>query len=329
MRGRTRSAAAGSTLLAALVMSLGFLFAFADPAAARPAQVSIAIFDDDADRAMFPGLNLAPDHTYTQCLRIQAQALEPQDSVRLAAVDVAGTLAAHLQLTVELGDGARYGDCAGFTGAVLFQGSLADLAASGTRGVATGWTPDADPARSFRVTVALDASTPQGVTAEGSFVWQLTSNASPEVTPTTPTPTPTPTTTPTTATPAAPTTPTTTSTTDPTDPTPSVTPESSPSPTTRPTVPGGGSSSGGGSRIEPDLTLGRALARVQEVSRQVAVTVGAVVSRPQYPLLALLFALAFLIVQDRIDRRDPKLAVSSVRQRDNEVFFPDRFGGAL
>ena len=43
----------------------------------------------------------------------------------------------------------------------------------------------------------------------------------------------------------------------------------------------------------------------------------------------LLFALAFLIVQDRIDRRDPKLAVSSVRQRDNEVFFPDRFGGAL
>lgn len=51
-------------------------------------------------------------------------------------------------------------------------------------------------------------------------------------------------------------------------------------------------------------------------------TVGAVVSRPQYPLLALLFALAFLIVQDRIDRRDPKLTVSSVRQRDDEVSFP-------
>lgn len=314
MRGRTGSRAAGSTVLAVLVMSLGFLFAFTDPAAAGPAQASIAIFDDDADRAMFPGLDLAPDHTYTQCLRIQARALEPQDSVRLAAVDVTGTLAAHLHLTVEIGDGARYGDCAGFTGAVVFEGSLAELAASGTRGVATGWMPDADPARSFRVTAALDATAGQGLTAEGSFLWQLTSNAAPQVTPT--------------PTPVAPTTITTTTMPTP-EPTPSATPDGSPSPTTAPTPPNGGSSTGGGSQIAPDLTLDHALAQVQEVGRRLAVTVGAVVSRPQYPLLALLFALAFLIVQDRIDRRDPKLAVTSVRQRDNEVFFPDRFGGAL
>jgi hypothetical protein len=33
----------------------------------------------------------------------------------------------------------------------------------------------------------------------------------------------------------------------------------------------------------------------------------------------------FLLVQDLIDRRDPKLAVARVTQRDDRVPFPDLF----
>ncbi|MBL8928502.1 MAG: hypothetical protein JNL54_00115, partial [Kineosporiaceae bacterium] len=329
----------GSPIVAALVMAAGFLFAFSDPAAAGQAQASIAIVDDDAGRALFHGALMAPGHDYTQCLRIQAGSLTGTDAVYLRAVEVDGSLAEHLDLRIEIGDGARYGDCASFVGEVVFDGSLRELAGADPQGIATGWHPAVHAARSFRITASLGpGAITQGEQAEGSFLWRLDSAGTAGGDPT-PTPSRTPTVSPTggpapsgatsasvtqTATPDSPTAsaPTSATTTDTTTATATATQGPGPGD-------GGSSSAGSETGLDADLTIGGTIAQLGEVARKLATTVTAVAVRPQYPLLALLLAVAFLIVQDRIDRRDPKLAVALTRQRDSELIFPDRFGGAL
>lgn len=337
MRAHEHSGRRGSPIVAALVMAAGFLFAFSDPAAAGQAQASIAIVDDDAGRALFHGALMAPGHDYTQCLRIQAGSLTGTDAVYLRAVEVDGSLAEHLDLRIEMGDGARYGDCASFAGEVVFDGSLRELAGADPQGIATGWHPAVHAARSFRITASLGpGAITQGEQAEGSFLWRLDSAGTPGGDPT-PTPTRTPTVSPTggpapsgatsasasvtqtqTATPDSPT------ASAPTSATATATATQGPGPGD-----GGSSSAGSETGLDADLTIGGTIAQLGEVARKLATTVTAVAVRPQYPLLALLLAVAFLIVQDRIDRRDPKLAVALTRQRDSELIFPDRFGGAL
>jgi hypothetical protein len=319
-------------LISVAVMVLGFLSAFADPAAGAT-QTSLAIFDDDGGRALFAGpLAMAPGRRYTQCLQIGARSADSRDMVRVGASDVSGDLAASLRLTIEIGEGGRFGDCAAFTGTELFTGTLDDLAAAGAgEGIATGWQPAAQADRSFRITAALDSGMrDQGVTAQGSFVWRLVDvtdsgqpppGASPSLGQT-PTPnvtvpgdgaaTPGP---------------------GETDPAPSPSPTGA-SPTSGPTpsvlVAGGtggtGDATGGSGRgSAPDLTIGGTLAQLGTVARQAQQAAAAVVTSPQYPLTAILLALGFLLIQDLIDRRDPKLAVAKRRQRDNEIDFPDRF----
>lgn len=315
-------------LVAAVVMSLGFLLSFADPAAGVARQASVSIFDDDAALAMFPGLTMAPGHEYAQCLLVGAEPGSAQDTVQFGASGVLGDLAQHLQLEVEVGTGGRFGDCSGFAGSSIFSGSLTDLAAAGQGyGVATGWSPAQSASTAFRITVRLDQTlSQQGLQAEGAFVWRLV------------------------GTPAAP-----PDSLEPTDslPEPSTepAPEPSPDPTGRPTPsaalvpsasPGLGPSSSaaptaiaGGrptpptgalpEEAEPDISIGKSLARLAEIVARAQRAAVAVVVEPQYPISAILVALGFLLIQDQIDRRDPKLAAVA-RQRDNEADFPDRFG---
>jgi hypothetical protein len=63
-----------------------------------------------------------------------------------------------------------------------------------------------------------------------------------------------------------------------------------------------------------------------QLARRLVSTTIATVATPQYPLTAFVLALLFLLVQDRIDRRDPKLATAAVSQRDQEIAVPDPFG---
>ncbi len=330
-----------SLFISVAVMALGFLSAFADPAAGAT-QASLAIFDDDGDRALFTGpLTMAPGRSYTQCLQVGATSADGGDMVRVGASDVSGDLASALWLTIDVGDGGRFGDCSAFTGAPLFAGTLAQLAAAGGgEGVATGWQPATIPDRSFRITASLDGGMrDQGLTAQGSFVWRLVDvsgsglpipSGSPTPTPT-PTPVPAPTPTPSVTVPGDPspspsepgTSPTATPTPTPTEPSPSV----------RATAarPGAGAERGGGGQTaggvsgSPDITIGGTLAQLGTVVRRAQQAVVAVVTSPQYPLTAIFLALGFLLVQDLIDRRDPKLAVAKRRQRENEIEFPDRF----
>jgi hypothetical protein len=317
-------------LVAAVVMSLGFLFSFADPAAGAQRQASVSIFDDDAALAMFPGLTMAPGHEYAQCLLVGAEPGTAQDTVQFGASGVIGDLAEHLQLDVEVGTGGQFGDCSGFAGSSIFTGSLADLAAAGQGyGVATGWSPAESAASAFRITVSLDPGmNQQGLQAEGAFVWRLvgTPPAPPaSLEPTDGLPEPS------------------------TDPLPEPSPEpigepspsvglgpsvsASPSlaPPASPTstaVAGSGATPPTGAlpvEAEPDISIGKSLARLAELLDRAQRAAVAVVVEPQYPITAILVALGFLLVQNQIDRRDPKLAAVA-RQRDNEADFPDRFG---
>lgn len=73
--------------------------------------------------------------------------------------------------------------------------------------------------------------------------------------------------------------------------------------------------------------LGALVQAVRTAIRQGTLLTSAVASRPQLPLGLLLLVALFLMVQDRIDARDPKLAHAATTQRDAELTFPDLFGG--
>jgi hypothetical protein len=76
-----------------------------------------------------------------------------------------------------------------------------------------------------------------------------------------------------------------------------------------------------------DLMLGGpvTVARLAAIrTAQAAILVG---RQPQIPLVLLMVVAAFLAVQDRIDRRDPKLAHAATSQREAELAFLDVFGG--
>lgn len=317
--------------------------ALSGAALAGQVQASASLFDDDSGVALFDGSSrITETVAQTACLLVAAAGASSTARVGLSAAGVSGTLAPDLQLTVEMGSGGHAGDCTGFTGSQVWQGTLTQLATpTPSTGYWTGWTPSTTPTRTFRVTAVLrPGSTATGQQAAADLVWRLVDEdvpvpPTPTVTPT-PTPTDTPTPTPT-ATDTVTDTPTST-------PTPTAATDTA-GPTGTPTEPpaGGGRVPGGDAGADrqqggagpdaaskPDLTLlGGTAAALRRVGAGMVTTAVEVVRQPQYPVAALLAAAAFLLVQGWIDRRDPKLQLAARSQRDNERTFPDQFGPAI
>lgn len=314
---RRRAASTGrqSLAVACLVLFVGFAWAFAAPAQGASAEGGVALFDDDGGRALFTAADkLAPGRPLAECVRVGSRTAMPGDQVWFAAADVSGALADHVTVTLESGTGGRFGDCTGFSGTPLFSGTLRALAtASAGNGLDTGWDPSSSDTRTFRVTVVMDpALTVQGLTARGDLVWRLYRDVvidpgGPTDTPTT-TPTDTPTGTPT----ASPTTPAPTTS----------------GPTATPTVPTGTTTTAPAPTDPPDVDLDAGsplLQTVREVAQRASQAAVAIVKAPQYPLAALLVAGLFLLVQDLIDRRDPKLVAAALHDEEDGEDFPDVF----
>jgi hypothetical protein len=101
-------------------------------------------------------------------------------TVRLYAT-VSGALRAHLDVTVEQGTGGSSGSCVGFTGQVIFSGTLAELglsAAGFTSGVGTFAPSTPGQEATYRISYTLRADTPdsaQGAGANASFIWEARS----------------------------------------------------------------------------------------------------------------------------------------------------------
>ena len=121
---------------------------------------------------------------------------------------------------------------------------------------------------------------------------------------------------------------------DPSSPTTSPSPSRSPKPalTGSPTeqagsgaTGSGGGGSGHGASRHADVVLGVPLPALRETARRIGDAALHIAQEPQYPLGVAALVGVFLLVQDLIDRRDPKLAGARVTSRDERLLFPDIF----
>jgi hypothetical protein len=356
----------------------------------------LLLSNDGAGSAVFSAAGLAPGDSRTNCVAVTYD--DTESAVLRLYGAAAGGAADALDFSVEVGSGATYGNCTGFTGATAYTGTLAAFALAHTDFATGVVVPDVAPGTpvSFRFTATVrDDNTAQGQTATATFTWEAQSVPAPPTTTTAPPPTTTttaaPATTTTTAAPAttttaAPATTTTVPVTAPTVTTPSTTvPATVPTTVTVPstvtvpalpvdvTVPAVGDltdATGDLSRTRrrPATTSGAddtgsttssttststttpAAAPTDNgltptdgagagqggaadsgptgwgaVFEFLAKVVAVAAKESSFPGSLLLIIALFLIAQDRIDRKDPKLALAPTH-RESALTFSDDGG---
>lgn len=300
MRGRD----AGRTRLAwaTVALVLGTVLMATQAAAAlldgpTETDLGIELSDDDAAAALFSATELAPGAPVAACLAIAFRS-SGAAALRLHGRSEGPTLAPRLQLVVEAGVGGRFGSCDGFAGTSIYRGTLEDFAAR-HHDYASGLPIAVPDASAFRLTVeVVDDNAAQGSEAGATFTWEARAvppgSQTTETTVTPPAATPT-TVTSTTSAPVVGTTATATSGA------PTPTGSHEPAPLGEPAP-----SSRRAKLIPRGEPRGDSLFQ--------AIWRGAVfvLERAAFPGLLLVVAGIFLLVQDRIDRKDPKLALAPV-----------------
>ena len=279
--------------------------------ASTAAATAVSLVDDDGGAALFSAGGLGPGQVQTACVGLTAGgSVDPTTEVALTADVAPGGLAPYLQLWVEDGSVPAGGSCSDFSGALVWSGTLAGLPPTGTAGIPTGWRPAVTSHSVYRITVRVrDDPRAQDLRTSATFRWSFTEASPPPVVPS---PAPT------TATPA------------PRSPSPSDAPTSSAEATAAPPAPWTGPPSTspvpvakGPARAvvqAPPLETGpaaavqAALAAAGEAVQKVGRTAVAVARNGQYPVALLGVVAAFLFLQGRLDRRDPKLALARVRE---------------
>ncbi len=331
--------------LAGAVLLLGLAGSWSAPARGSDARADLDLTSTAAGRSLFEaGQPIGTRHPVQACVVVATSGAQAGDRVTVTATGVEGSLAADLLLSVEVGTGGSGqpgpDGCTGFSGTEVFHGSLTQL---GAGPVPVGWDPAASPSRTFRFTAVAAAGAAQQARAAARIAWRLVPGPGLPPAPTTSPPT---TVTPTTVTPTTATT-TTPAVAPSTTPAvaPSTTPAVAPTPTPSRAMPRPSGhtpppASAGAARVvltRPGRTVGSALARLAGdtvsstlapflgvlTAQQVGQTVANVVASPQYPLGMGSAAVLFLLVQHRIDGRDPKLDEALLSSRDTELVFPD------
>ncbi len=256
--------------------------------------------DDDGDTPLFAAGNLRPGERVTGCVRV-THGGSKEAPVTLSGQG-SGPLDEFLDLEIEQGSGGGNGDCAGFSGTTLFDGTLAEFLqpADGSNGELPAWTAsDAARARTFRISVSLrDAAAAQGQTASASFEWQAPAEGEPPPRDSDPAPPASPAPAPTAHPQAA------------TEPDPRKSPAQRPDPVRS------GPESRPPTKSPPatgkDKTLLDAVGKVaSETGKRIAV-----------PSILGLLALLFMFAQNRLDRKDPKLALAPVHRDEKLRFGP-------
>ena len=149
----------------------------------------IPLGDDDSDQALFTVDDMYPGSSATNCLQVTADPQADGSEIRLSASGLNGSLISALQLRVDVGTGGRFGDCTGFVGETMYSGPMVDLAGGGpsTPGVTTGWSlVRGAETRTFRITVRVVGDNRlQGATGRADLQWiRVTASTSPVPTPT-------------------------------------------------------------------------------------------------------------------------------------------------
>jgi hypothetical protein len=273
-----------------------------------PTEITLA--HDAGASALFRAANLAPGTTLTNCVKIQYRSPGLERRVDLHA-EVTGDGAGFLGMAIDVGHGGGYGNCAGFTAdSPAYDGTLAGFADA---------HPDVESALTLRRVADIDELTvrfrfsvstdnaAQGTTADAGFVWTAVEDGPSTVEePASPLPSGPPTI-PTVPTPAAP-------SRTPTAPTPV---------TTRPDHGNGGGPAAGPDKppAEPKDFWHSAGDAIAEAAAVVLAKVVVPVARAGTVGVGMyLLVFVFLAVQNRIDRRDPKLALAPTKRRTDPVF---------
>ena len=269
---------------------------------------ALEVSDDDAASALFTVSKVAPGQPLTRCIALSYRG--PASAVvRLHGTSTGSGLDEALQMTVEAGSGGTFNDCSGFSGSVLlYRGSLAGFTATHgdvTSALDTFFPSQETETKAFRFSLTLDdAPEAQGRTASATFTWDA-AELPPPPPPAPPAPNP--------PAPAPP---------EPAPPAPAPTePTTPPGPApSEPTAAEAGarsSASGPKARTQPGAETGPqpstfvlAGRLAKEVSEKAA-----------FPIALLVVVGIFLMIQDRIDRKDPKLALAPV-YAEPDLYFP-------
>lgn len=148
---------------------------------------TVDLVDDDLAAAIFTVSGMVPGDSVTDCITVTYQGTVADPSgvrVYSGGYTDSGTLASHLNLTIEEGTGGSFGDCTGFTTENTIESgtTLAGFDSTHTD-YATGagvWDPASTPvSKTYRITVVLDAATPdaqQGASVTAmTFTWEVQS----------------------------------------------------------------------------------------------------------------------------------------------------------
>lgn len=131
----------GAAVLGMFVVGSILLGELAPPTAKQQyertaALASANLTDDDAGQALFTTAQLLPGSVVTNCLFVEYAGPPTIAKVRIGVDDLAGPLARSLTVKIDQGAGGRFGDCAGFTGTPIYDGPLAGLSTTPAAAVA-------------------------------------------------------------------------------------------------------------------------------------------------------------------------------------------------
>ena len=139
---------------------------------------TVALSDDDGGAGiMFTVSGMKPLDVVTNCIVVTYEGtLLPADVV-LYGVSGGSGLDAYLDLVIDEGTGAAFGNCSGFSfTSNIFTGTLTSFAATHTNfGDGAGiWSPSANPeSKTYRFTVTLqDDNAAQTLDATATFTWE-------------------------------------------------------------------------------------------------------------------------------------------------------------
>ena len=245
---------------------------------------------------LFKLKDMAPGRRYERCIVIAADSAG--SVVRFAVGGVSGTLTPWLRVEGTTGTGTSR-TCDDFVseGTAFYNGSLAALNSGGAEGVPTGWVPSGPERRTFRLAVQVaDDNRAAGAHTVATLTWRL---QEPQAVPSTA---------PVTRSPVGPG-------------TPAVKPSATPSITTSATTAPMASSAPSGPAASPTPSTSIASC-VPSTTAQIGKLLAGVAPVSWLALLLLLLVVLFLAIQDRLDRRDPKLAHAPLRG-DPDQAFPD------
>ncbi len=143
---------------------------------------SVTLVDDDLAASMFTVTGMVPGDSVTDCIVVTYQGTVANPlGVKLysGGYTDSGDLATNLNLTIEEGSGGSFGNCTGFSleNTIESGGTLADFNTTHTN-YASGagvWDPASTPvSKTYRITVALDAATPDAEQGESVTAMTLT-----------------------------------------------------------------------------------------------------------------------------------------------------------